>query len=305
MGSGSPPAVIGAPQWRLRDRVLDLGVPVAAGIVNVTDDSMFEGARSGTAQQAVADGVALAEVGFDLIDVGAVAARSGPPVGPEEEAAKLVPAVEGLASALDVPVTADTFSPQVAARALDAGAAAINDIGGGSPEMFELVAERGCGYVLMHIEGPPRVDRELPRYGDVVAHLKEWFAGRLEAAVAAGVATEQVVLDPGLDFDLSVDDDLEILRRLGELHSLGRPLFISLSRKDFLGAVLAGSWDERLGTESREWGTAAATALAVAVAAGAQIHRLHDASALQSLRMAAAVMGARVDPAEGTEHAGG
>jgi len=170
-----------------------------------------------------------------------VPARSGPAVPADEEAARLVPAVQELARRARVPVTADTFRVEVARRALDAGAAAINDISGGSdPEMLDLVAERGCGYVLMHIEGPPRVDREPAGHRDPVAHLKRWFGERIQAARARGVAKEQIALDPGLDFDLSVDDDLEILRRLGEFRDLGRPLFVALSRKDFLGAVLAG-----------------------------------------------------------------
>ena len=211
--------------------------------------------------------MALAEAGFDLLDVGAVPARSGPPVPADEEAARLVPAIEGLVRRAGVPVTADTFQVEVARRALDAGAAAINDISGGAdPEMLDLVAERGCGYVLMHIEGPPRVDREPAGHRDPVAHLKRWFGERIEAALARGVAEEQIALDPGLDFDLSVDDDLEILRRLGELRELGRPLFVALSRKDFLGAVLAGSWEDRVAAAEREWATAAATALAVAAA---------------------------------------
>jgi dihydropteroate synthase len=152
---------------------------------------------------------------------------------------------------------------------------------------LELVADRGCGYVLMHIEGPPRVDRDTPHYDDPVDHLRAWFEGRLEAASAAGVDADQVVLDPGLDFDLSVDDDLEILRRLGELRSLGRPVYLALSRKDFLGAVLAGSWESRVPAEDREWATASATALAVA--SGAEILRLHDVSALDALRVAEAI----------------
>ncbi len=147
--------------WALADRDLDLSQPLAAGIVNVTTDSMFEGARSGTAEQAVEDGLRLVEVGFDMLDVGAVAAKAGPPVPAEAEAAALVPAIEGLAGA-GVPISADTFSVEVARAALDAGATAVNDISGGSEEMFELVAERRCGYVLMHIEGPPRVDRPPP-----------------------------------------------------------------------------------------------------------------------------------------------
>jgi dihydropteroate synthase len=276
------------PAWRLRDRELDFPPPLAAGIVNVTDDSFFEGARSGTPERAVADGLALVETGFELLDVGAVAARSGPPVAAEEEAARLVPAVERLAAEAGVPVLADTFSGEVAAAAIDAGAAGVNDISGGAdPALLDVVASSRCGYVLMHIEGPPRVDRTPQSHPDPVEHLKAWFANRVEAALGRGVAAEQIALDPGLDFDLSVDDDLEILRRLGELRELGRPLFVALSRKDFLGAVLADSWEERAPAGEREWATAAATALAVAE--GADVLRLHDASALDAMRVAAAI----------------
>jgi dihydropteroate synthase len=279
---------MGISRWRLADRTLALERPLGAGIVNVTDDSFFGGARSATPEQAVADGLALVESGFDLLDVGAVAARSGPPVPTEEEAERLVPAIEGLAAATELPLSADTFSAAVAERALSAGAVAVNDISGvADPEMLELAAARGCGLVVMHIEGAPREDRVPRRYEDPVDHLKSWFTRRLEEALAHEVSEEQIALDPGLDFDLSVADDLEILRRLGELRELGRPLYVSLSRKDFLGAVLAGSWEERLPAERREWATAAAAALAVAE--GADILRLHDPSALQALRIAGAI----------------
>ena len=173
-----------------------------------------------------------------------------------------MPAIEGLAGA-GVPISADTFSVEVARRALAAGAVAVNDISGGSDEMFELVAESGCGYVLMHIEGPPRVDRPAVDHGDIVEHLLSWFGGRVERARGLGVGEEQIAIDPGLDFDLSTEQDLEILRRLGELGDLGLPLYVSLSRKDFIGAVLAGSWEDRLPASEREWGTVAAVALAV------------------------------------------
>jgi dihydropteroate synthase len=285
-----------ATQWKLSDRTLDLREPLGVGIVNVTEDSMFEGARSGTPERAIEDGLDLADAGFEMLDVGAVAARSGPPVPPEDEAARLVPAVEGLAARSELPISADTFSAEVARRALEAGAVAINDIGGGADEMLELAAETGCGLVLMHIEGPPRENREPRAYDDPVDHLKRWFSQRMSAAVDRGVAEDQLVLDPGLDFDLSVTDDLEIIRRLHELKELRRPLYVSLSRKDFLGAVLAGSWEERVPAADREWATAAAVTLAVT--AGADLLRLHDPSALQAMRIAAAIEaphGARVD----------
>jgi dihydropteroate synthase len=277
--------------WRLCDRTLSFPPPLGAGIVNVTADSFFSGARSGTPDRAVADGLALVEAGFDLLDVGAVPARSGPPVPADEEASRLIPTVERLAAESGVPVLADTFSAEVAERALAAGAAAINDIGGGADEtMLRLVAGGGAGYVLMHIEGPPRVDREPPSYDQPVEHLKAWFADRIEAALEQGVAEEQIALDPGLDFDLEVADNLEVLRRLSELREFGRPLFVGLSRKDFLGAVVAGSWDGRVPADEREAATLAATA--IAVAEGAEVLRLHDTTALDALRTAAAILGA-------------
>ena len=261
---------------------------------------MFEGARSGTPEQAVRDGLALVEAGFDMLDVGAVAASSGPPVPVEEEAAALVPAVEGLARS-GVPVSADTFSVEVARRALAAGAVAVNDISGGGEEMFELVGETGCGYVLMHIEGRPRADRPGREYGDVVDHLKAWFEARVELARGLGVAEEQIAIDPGLDFDLSPEQDLEILRRLGELRSLGLPLYVSLSRKDFIGAVLAGSWEGRLPAAEREWGTVAAVALAVRN--GADVLRIHDRSSLQAVKVAGAIQTLSGKDARTTEDA--
>jgi dihydropteroate synthase len=139
----------------------------------------------------------------------------------------------------------------------------------------------------MHIEGPPRVEREVPSYDDPVEHHKAWFGERIGAAKAAGVAEEQIALDPGLDFDIGVHDGLELLRRLGELRELGRPLYVSLSRKDLLGAVLGGSWDERWPPGRLEAATAAAAT--IAVANGADLLRLHDQSALQAVEIAGAV----------------
>src|SRR6201996_7561300 len=154
--------------------------------------------------------------------------------------------------------------------------------------MCELLPPRGCGYVLMHIEGPPRVDRPWREYGDVVAYLVRWFEERVEAMREFGVGEDQIAIDPGLDFDLSPEQDLEIMRRLAEPKALGLPLYVSLSRKDFIGAVLAGSWEERLAPGEREWGTVAATTLAVR--AGADILRLHDRSSLQAMRLAGEVV---------------
>jgi len=277
--------------WRLRDATLGFPRPLAVGIVNVTDDSFYSGARSGTPHNAIRDGLRLTREGFDLLDVGAVPAAAGPPVPAAEEAERLVPAIEGLADARRVPVMADTFLPEVARRALDAGAAAINDTSGArDPEMLELVAETGCGLVVMHTEGPPREHREPRFYDDPVDYLVEWFSERLDEARSRGVDEAQIAIDPGFDFDLSLDDDLEVLARLGELRALGRPLFVALSRKDFLGAVVGGSWKHRVPAEDREWATAAAVALATA--AGAEMFRLHDQSAVDSMTVAHRILDA-------------
>lgn len=288
----SQPAASTGPIWSLAGgRELSFAEgPLAVGIVNVTSDSFFSGARSGTPSAAITDGERLVAEGFDLLDVGALAARAGPPADPAHEAARLVPAVEALAARTGVPVCADTFSASVARRAAAAGAAAINDISGArDPELLEACAEAGVGLVIMHIEGPPRVARAPRRYDDVIDRLLEHFAERIAAAARAGVAEERIAIDPGLDFDLSVDDDLEVLARLGELHALGRPIFLALSRKDFLGAVLAGSWERRAAAGDREWATCAATALAAA--AGAQLLRLHDRTAADAMRVAARIAG--------------
>ena len=274
--------------WRLADRTLELAQPLAAGIVNVTADSMFEGARSVTPERAVADGLALAEAGFDMLDVGAVAARSGPPVSAADEAAALVPAIEGLAGA-GVPVSADTFSVEVARRALAQARSRSTTSPAARRRCSSWWPGAGCGYVLMHIEGPPRVDRPPRSYGDTVEHLKSWLGGRIEAASRLGVSEEQIAIDPGLDFDLTTAQDLEILRRLGELRSLGPALYVSLSRKDFIGEVLAGSWQERLPAGEREWGTVAAATLAVRE--GADILRIHDRITLQAVRVAGRIRG--------------
>jgi dihydropteroate synthase len=274
--------------WRLSGG-LELTFPpsLAAGVVNVTADSFYSGARSVTPEQAVEDGMRLVEAGFDLLDVGAVAARSGPPVESSQEIASLAPAIEGLAGRAGVPVMADTFQPEVARAALDAGAVAINDISGGSDEMFELVAARECGYVLMHIEGPPREDRTPRTYDDVVAYQKNWFAKRIARAADCGVAEEQIAIDPGPDFDKGVDDCIALVGRIGELRELGRPVMAAISRKDFLGAIVAGSWNERI--EADERGPATLAAVAIATAQGAELLRLHDREALDAMRTAEAI----------------
>ncbi len=256
------------------------------GVVNVTPDSFSDGGLYLDPEAAIAHGRELAAAGAEILDVGGESTRPGAEaVSAEEELARVVPVVEGLAE-LDAEVSVDTSKARVAAAALEAGAAIVNDVTAlrGDPEMAGLCAERGATVVLMHMLGDPRTMQDDPRYDDVVAEVEAFLAERLEAAVAAGIAEERVWLDPGIGFGKTAAHNLELLRRLGELRELGRPLVVGTSRKSFIGRVDGSAAGERLG------GTIASSVLAAAE--GAAVLRVHDVAELrQALAVAAAVLG--------------
>ena len=281
--------------WRLSGGIEPSFPPsLAAGVVNVTSDSFYAGARSVTPERAIEDGLRLAEAGFDLLDVGAVAARSGPPVETATEIESLAPAITGLAECSGVPVMADTFEPEVARSALDAGAVAINDISGSSVEMYELVAERGCGDDVMHIEPPLRLDRT-PTVYVTCRPPQAWFAERIERM--AGRQGR-----PRADRDRP---------RAGLRQGRGRHDRAAGANPRASGAWKAGHggdlaqglsrrrhcrlWEARPGADER--GAATLAAVTLATAQGAEILRLHDPEALDAMRMAAAIAppGARSD----------
>jgi dihydropteroate synthase len=183
-------------------------------------------------------------------------------------------------------VSIDTSKPAVAEAALDAGAVIVNDVTAlrHGPEIGALCAERGAGLVLMHMQGTPRTMQANPSYDDVVDEVKAFLAGRLEAALGAGVEEERIWLDPGIGFGKSLEHNLELLRRLGELRELGRPLVVGTSRKSFIGKVDGSAADDRLG------GTIASSVLAAAE--GADVLRVHDVAEVgQAMRVAGAVLG--------------
>jgi dihydropteroate synthase len=256
------------------------------GVVNVTPDSFSDGGLYLDPEAAVAHGLELSEAGAEVLDVGGESTRPGAdPVGEEEELRRVVPVIRGLSGSRSL-VSVDTSKASVAAAALDAGAAIVNDVTAlrGDPEMGPLCAERGATVVLMHMLGEPRTMQENPRYDDVVADVKAFLAERLEAAVAAGIDENRVWLDPGIGFGKTGAHNMELLRRLGELRELGRPLVIGTSRKSFLGKVDGSPADQRLG------GTIASSVLAAAE--GAEVLRVHDvAEVRQALAVAAAVLG--------------
>lgn len=256
------------------------------GVVNVTPDSFSDGGLFLDPEAAIAHGRELAEDGAEILDVGGESTRPGAEeVAVEEELRRVVPVVEGLRD-LDARISVDTSKAPVAAAALDAGAEIVNDVTAlrGDPEMAALCAERDCGVVLMHMLGSPRTMQDNPRYDDVVAEVKAFLAERLEAAVAAGIPEERIWLDPGIGFGKTLAHNTELLRRLGELRELGRPLVVGASRKSFIGHLDGSPASERLG------GTVASSLLAALN--GAEVLRVHDVAEMrQALALATAILG--------------
>src|SRR3954447_2377460 len=260
--------------------------PRLMGVLNVTPDSFSDGGLYIDPHAAISHGRELAEAGAEVLDVGGESTRPGAePVSAEEELRRVVPVIRGLSGA-GSRISVDTSKAAVAAAALDAGAEIVNDVTAlrGDREMAPLCAERGATVVLMHMLGEPRTMQEDPRYDDVVAAVKAFLAERLKAAVAAGIDEERVWLDPGIGFGKTGAQNMELLRRLGELRELGRPLVVGTSRKSFIGRVDGSAADQRLG------GTIASSVLAAAE--GAAVLRVHDvAEVRQALAVAAAILG--------------
>lgn len=256
------------------------------GVVNVTPDSFSDGGLYLDPEAAIAHGRELVEAGANILDVGGESTRPGAEeVGAEEELARVVPVIEGLRG-VAARISIDTSKAAVAAAALDAGAEIVNDVTAlrGDSEMAALCGERGCGVVLMHMLGSPRTMQNDPSYEDVVAEVKAFLAGRLEVAVTAGVSEEEIWLDPGIGFGKTGAHNMELLRRLGELRELGRPLVVGTSRKSFIGRIDGSPPDDRLG------GTIASSVLAAVE--GAEVLRVHDvAEVRQALTLTAAILG--------------
>ncbi|MBI5947923.1 MAG: dihydropteroate synthase [Chloroflexi bacterium] len=281
-------ALVAVPAWQLRSRSLPLDRPYVMGIVNLTDDSFSGDGVGRGVDAALQRAEELRRDGADIIDVGAETARADRPVvDPEAEAALIGPAVGALVREGHV-VSADTYKPLVARAALDAGAEIVNDISGltlGIGAAGEA-ARAGAGYVLNYSYSvPKRRPDSPPVYADVVAETLEWMFERTAALFAAGLSRAQVAVDPGIAFGKSHDEDIQVLRRLGELESLGLPVLLAHSRKNFIGSVTG-----RPPTD-RDAETHAATVLAYAQ--GARIFRVHDAAgARRALDMAAAILAA-------------
>ena len=264
------------------------------GILNVTPDSFSDGGRFFDAEDAMKQGIALAEDGADIIDVGGESTRPGAePVDPGEEISRVVPVIEALRERIETPISIDTTKAEVAAAALTAGADIVNDVSAGrfDSQMLGLAAGRGVPVVLMHMLGEPRTMQAAPAYEDVTEEVAAFLRARAQAAREAGIASEKIVIDPGFGFGKTREHNLELLRNLRRFTELGYPLLAGTSRKSFIGATLDLPVGERLE------GTAATVALAVA--AGASIVRVHDVGPMRRVAsMVEAVLRATSSGAE-------
>jgi dihydropteroate synthase len=273
--------------WHCRDRELSLGErTLVMGIVNVTPDSFSDGGMFHDAEAAVKHGLQLLEGGADVVDVGGESTRPGSdPVSGEEERARVLPVVEGLRrEAPEALLSVDTRKAGVARDALAAGGDVVNDIGAGSdPDMFDVVASARAGMILMHMRGEPKTMQADPHYDDVVAEVRGFLAGRLEAAVAAGIGRDHLCIDPGIGFGKNLEHNLALLRAIGSFRELGVPVLAGVSRKRFVGE-LSGADDPA----NRSEGSVAAAVWCASQ--GVEMVRVHDVGAtVRALRVVDAI----------------
>jgi len=279
------PTILGGRTFRWGERTFVMGV------VNVTPDSFSDGGRHLERDIAVRHALSLAEAGADLVDIGGESTRPGAGEIPVQvELERVLPVIEAVHAASDVPLSIDTRKAEVARAALRAGAALVNDVSGlgHDPALAGVVAGAGAALALMHIQGTPETMQVDPRYDDVVAEVIAFLADRIARAVAAGVARDRIWVDPGIGFGKTVGHNLFLLRHLAQLRILGAPVLVGTSRKRFLGALTGGKPpDERLP------GTLASVA-AVAALHGADVVRVHDvADVKDALAVADAIARAR------------
>jgi len=247
------------------------------GVLNLTPDSFSDGGQYFEKQAAIDHALRMAEAGADIIDVGGESTRpagtyggGAMPVSESEELQRVIPVIEEVAKSTTAVISIDTYKSSVAKAAIQAGAGMVNDISGFQfdPRMPEIVARENVPLIVMHTKGSPREMQQNPSYSNLMDELFHYFEERLEIAGEAGISADQIIVDPGLGFGKRLQDNYEILRRLEEFHGLGCPILVGPSRKTFIGKVLEVPVDQRLE------GTAAAVALAIAH--GAHLVRVHD-----------------------------
>ena len=276
--------------WTIRDRELSTADhSLVMGIVNTTPDSFSDGGRYAAIEAAVAHGLLMWNQGADIVDVGGESTRPGAePVSVLEEMSRVVPVIRDLV-AQGVVVSVDTMKAEVASAAVGVGVHIINDVSAFSdPEMASLCAATGVGVVLMHMQGEPQTMQDDPRYQDVVSEVISFLETRAEEAIRAGVDRSRICIDPGIGFGKSFDHNLALLAATDRIAAAGYPVLVGTSRKGFLGSILQTAGIE---TSADERDPATAATVALAVAGGVSVVRVHNVShALQSARTADAMV---------------
>ena len=272
---------------------LDLACRTAVmGILNVTPDSFFDGGAYFRLRDAVNHGLTLARDGADIIDVGGESTRPySDPLPLDEELRRVIPVIKALAQETELTISIDTYKSEVARLAIEAGATMVNDVSAlrFDPGMGPLVAEADLAIVLMHMKGSPRDMQVNPTYEDLIGEIIAFLRKAVEQADSVGIRKELIVIDPGIGFGKSFDDNLKILRDLDAFSSLGQPILVGTSNKAFIGHTLG------LPPESRETGTMAS--VATAVMNGANIVRVHNVkTAKETVRMIDAVKSGSSEP---------
>lgn len=266
--------------WRFGEHQFDLQrQALVMGILNVTPDSFSEAGEHYDPAAAVAAGLAMADAGAHILDVGGESTRPGAaPVDAAEECRRVVPVIRELRAATDRLISIDTTKADVADAALAAGADIVNDISGltQDPEMITVTRQHGAGCCLMHMRGTPQTMQRHTAYDDLIGDIHGYFRDRLAVLEAAGIPPERVCLDPGIGFAKTAEQNLLLINALDRFLDLDRPILLGPSRKSFIGRVLQLD-DPR----DREWGTAAA--LAVGMARGARVLRVHDVAAMRQV----------------------
>jgi len=263
---------VGGPVWRVGERVFDCAErTLIMGILNVTPDSFSEDGRYFDPEDAVRHAAQMVSEGADLVDVGGESTRPGSdPIPADEEIHRVLPVIERIVEQNpDVPISIDTRKAAVADRALAAGASVVNDVSaGGDPVMFDVVRKHDAAVVLMHMKGEPKSMQQSPEYEDVVGEVHEYLRERIEAAEFAGIEAERIAIDPGIGFGKNLEHNLELMRGIGALLDLGRPVLVGPSRKRFIGTILDVPEDERV--------EGSIGAVAWLVSRGAHVVRVHD-----------------------------
>jgi dihydropteroate synthase len=265
---------------------LDLTRPRVMGIVNVTPDSFSDGGKFAVAELAVAHGMELVGQGADILDVGGESTRPGAtPVPLDEELRRVIPVIEALAVKSRVPISIDTYKPEVMKAAIAAGASIVNDVFAlQQPGALEAVAASNAGVCLMHSQGTPQTMQLDPQYQDVVREVHDFLRDRMAACEEHGIGRERIVLDPGFGFGKRSMHNITLLRELKILCELGQPLLVGLSRKSVLGQLTGNDVDARL--------HASLSAAVISAMNGARIVRVHDVKAtVDALRIVTAVEG--------------